>query len=351
MEKLKVAVLFGGCSSEYSVSLVSGTSVLRNLDKEKYDISMIGITKDGDFYLYNGEVSEIEKDNWCHENTCSRITFSTNRSDHGFINLDTNTLVKIDIAFPVLHGRNGEDGRLQGLFELAGIPYVGCDMSASLICMDKYLAHELVALKNIIVPKAYTFHSYEATETIHETIKDLPYPMFVKPLKAGSSYGISKVNNVLELDNAIKLAFKYDKTIIIEENIDGFEVGCAIMGNGSDLIIGEVDEIDLHADFYNFEEKYTAKSSKIILPARLSEEEKEKIKTTALTIYKALGCKGVARVDMFYTKDKKIVFNEVNTMPGFTSHSRYPSMLKAIGYEFSAVLDNLIKLGVQNDKD
>ncbi len=351
MEKLKVAVLFGGCSSEYSVSLVSGTSVLRNLNKDKYDISMIGITKQGDFYLYNGELDAIEKDDWQHDDKCQKITFSTNRSDHGFIIIDTNTLVKIDIAFPVLHGRNGEDGRLQGLFELAGIPFVGCDMSASLICMDKYLAHELAALKGITVPKAYTFSNYEKKEDIKEKLKDLPYPMFVKPLKAGSSYGISKVNNEDELDKAIDFAFKYDQKIIIEENIDGFEVGCAIMGNGNDLIIGEVDEIEIHTDFYNFEEKYTALSSKIILPARLSDTEKENIKKTALTIYKSLGCKGVSRVDMFYTKDKKIVFNEVNTMPGFTSHSRYPSMLKAIGYDFSAVLDNLIQLGVKNEQD
>ena len=351
MEKLKVAVLFGGCSSEYSVSLVSGTSVIRNLNEDKYDISMIGITKDGDFYLYEGSVLEIEKDNWLRPDVTKKITFSTNRSDHGFIIIDTNTLVKVDVAFPVLHGRNGEDGRLQGLFELAGIPYVGCDMAASHICMDKYLAHVLAEVNGILVPKSFIFYNYDTKEKIRNDIKELSYPIYVKPLKAGSSYGISKVNKEEDLEKAIDFAFQYDNTIIIEENIDGFEVGCAIMGIENELTTGEVDEIELQTDFYDYEEKYTAKTSKIILPARLSDEERKRIKETAIKIYKALGCKGVSRVDMFYTKDKKIVFNEVNTMPGFTSHSRYPSMLKAVGYDFNEVLDKLISLVDLNAKD
>lgn len=346
MGKIKVACLFGGCSSEYSVSLVSASSVIRNIDTMKYDVIMIGITKEGDFYLYNGNIDDIESDKWFNKETCKKITFSCNRSDHGFIIEENNELVKIDIAFPILHGRNGEDGRLQGLFELAKIPFVGCNMSSSLICMDKYIAHTLVESNGILVPKSYLFTKYDKKENIKEKVKDLKYPIFVKPLKAGSSFGITKVLDSDSLDKAISYAFTFDSSIIIEEGIEGFEVGCAILGN-NELIIGEVDEISLQDGFFDYEEKYTLKTSKIILPAEVSFEEREKIKEVALKIYKILGCSGFARVDMFYTKDKKIVFNEVNTIPGCTSHSRYPSMLKEVGYEFKDVIDRLIELGLE----
>lgn len=344
MNKIKVACLFGGCSSEYDVSLVSATSVIRNLNKEKYDVTLIGITKEGDFYLYDGDIDRIEIDEWFDLDDVKKITFSTNRSDHGFILLDKNELHKVDIVLPILHGKNGEDGTLQGLLELTGIPYIGCNMTSSAICMDKFLAHELVRLNGIRVPKTYLFDTKE--DNILEKIKDLDYPIFVKPLKAGSSFGITKVMEESELKNAIALAFAYDDKIIIEEGIDGFEVGCAILGN-KDLKIGEVDEIELEDGFFDYEEKYTLKTSAIHLPARISKEERERIKGLALKIYQILGCTGFARVDMFYTKNKEIVFNEVNTIPGCTSHSRYPSMLKEIGYEFSDIIDEWIRLGLE----
>lgn len=346
MSKIRVACLFGGCSSEYDVSLVSASSVIRNISQEKYEVIMIGITREGDFYLYNGNVDDIEKNNWFNDKTCKKITFSNNKSDHGFIILETNKLIRIDIAFPILHGKNGEDGRLQGLLELAEIPIVGCGMTSSAICMDKYIAHKLVESNGILVPKSYLFTKYDNKNEIKERIINLKYPIFVKPLKAGSSFGITKVLDINQLDRAIDYAFSYDDSIIIEEGIDGFEVGCAILGN-NELIIGEVDEIELQDGFFDYEEKYTLKTSKIILPAELPELEREKIKNTALKIYKILGCKGFSRVDMFYTKDNKIVFNEVNTIPGCTSHSRYPSMLKQIGYNFEDVIDKWITLGLE----
>lgn len=347
MKKLKVACLFGGCSSEYEVSLVSATSVIKSINQNKYDVIMIGITKEGDFYKYEGPVDAIETDHWFNPNVCQKISFSTNRSDHGFIILENAELVNIDIVFPILHGKNGEDGRLQGLLELAGIPYVGCDMISSAICMDKFICHELVKKEGILVPKSYLFKKYEKESIIIEkVIRNLKFPVFVKPLKAGSSFGITKVNEQRDLEEAIIFAFSYDDNILIEEAIDGFEVGCAILGNNQ-LVIGEVDEIELKDGFFDYEEKYNLKTSQIHLPARLEKEERERIKETALTIYKILGCEGFSRVDMFYTKDKKIVFNEVNTIPGCTSHSRYPSMLKEIGYQFTDVIDQLINLGLE----
>lgn len=344
MNKIKVACLFGGCSSEYEVSLVSATSVIRNIDLEKYEPYFIGITREGDFYWYTGDINRIEIDEWFDLDVVRRITFSTNRSDHGFIVLDTNELYKVDIVLPILHGKNGEDGTIQGLLELAGIPYVGCNMTSSAICMDKFIAHELVRLHNIKVPKSYLFDKDDIK--IKEKVKDLNYPIFVKPLKAGSSFGITKVTGKQELDSAIALAFTYDNKIIIEEGINGFEVGCAVLGN-KELIVGEVDEIELESGFFDYEEKYTLKTSMIHLPARISVEERKKIKEIALQIYQILGCSGFARVDLFYTDKKEIIFNEVNTIPGCTSHSRYPSMLKEIGYEFQDVIEEWIRLGLE----
>lgn len=348
MKKIKLACLFGGCSSEYDVSLASATSVIKNINLEKYELILIGITKEGNFYLYNGNVDSILNDQWFNEKLCERITFSTNRSDHGFISLDSNEIIRIDIAFPILHGRNGEDGRLQGLFELSGIPYVGCDMISSAICMDKYLAHEMVKKENILVPRSYLFSLEDTKEFIMDSIQNLNYPLFIKPLKAGSSFGVSKVIDKDNLAQAIDLAFSYDSKILIEEGITGFEVGCAVLGNNK-LVVGEVDEIELQDGFFDYEEKYNLKTSKIILPARLTIEERERIKAVAMSIYKILGCSGFARVDMFYTPDKKIFFNEVNTIPGFTSHSRYPSMLKEIGYSFEDIIDKLIDLGLEKN--
>ncbi len=348
MKKIKVNVIFGGCSSEYNISLISASSVIRNIAPEKYDLILVGVTKKGDFYLYNGDINNIENDTWFDEKTCQKITYSTNRSDHGFINLETNEVTHIDIAFPIMHGRNGEDGRLQGLFELASIPYIGCDMLSSSLCMNKYLAHLLVGMNDICVPKSYLFKKNECTLThIKETIKDLPYPIFVKPLRAGSSYGISCVRNESELEPAIKEALKYDTLVTIEEGIDGFEVGCAILGN-EDAIVGEVDEIDIANGFFDYDQKYTSSVSKSVLPARLDIKTREKIKDTALKIYDILGCKDYARIDMFYTKDGKIVFNEVNNIPGFTTHSRFPSMLNAVGYNFKDIVDKLIEMEVKN---
>ena len=342
--KKTVAILFGGCSSEYDVSLVSATSVIKNIKKDKYNLLMIGITRDGGLYLYNGDVNNIEKDEWLNEKDTKRITISTNRSDHGIIVLETNEIIQIDVAFPVLHGQNGEDGRLQGLLEFAGIKYVGCDMTSSAICMDKYLAHEIVSSNGYLSPISYLFNEKDSYEMIENKIRNLHFPLFVKPLKAGSSFGITKIKTISKLKEALKEAFRYDNKVIIEENVDGFEVGCAVLGTDK-LIIGEVDEIELEDGFFDYFEKYNLKTSKIHLPARISIEERERIKDTALDIYKILGCSDFARVDMFYTKDKKLVFNEVNTIPGCTSHSRYPSMLKEIGIPFEEVIDRLIELG------
>lgn len=345
--KKKIAVLFGGCSSEYEISLSSATSVIENLNPEKYEIIMVGITKDGDFYLYDGPVSKIADNTWFTSEFTKNVTFTTNRSNPGLYCFETNELIKVDLVFPILHGRNGEDGRLQGLLELTNMKYVGCDMLSSAICMDKYLAHVLASANGVLVPKTYLFTKHDSLEDIKTKITALKYPLFVKPVNAGSSLGITKITSSSELDSALKEAFIYDSKIVIEENVEGFEVGCAIMGN-NDLQIGEVDEVEIASGFLDFTEKYKNRTGEIHLPARLSIEERSEIKKAGLKIYEALGCRGYSRVDMFYTPDKKIIFNEVNSIPGFTSHSRFPKMLEEAGISFSEVLDTVINLSLED---
>ena len=347
MKKKVIAVLFGGNSSEYEVSLQSASSVLENINREKYEVVPIGITRQGDWFHYKGEIDKIKDNIWSEDtdNLCP-VVVSQNPALGGIIELGQteNKVIKLDLVFPVLHGKNGEDGTVQGVFELANIPVVGCGTLSSALCMDKDMAHKLVCAAGISVPKSVTIEQSMMAE-LNKWTKDLRYPLFVKPVRAGSSFGITKIYKRDDLDVAVKLAFQHDEKVIIEENIEGFEVGCAILGK-EELIVGRVDEIELTEGFFDYTEKYTLKSSKIHMPARIDAQSEERVQETAIEIYRTLGCSGFARVDMFYTPSGEIVFNEVNTIPGFTSHSRYPNMMKGIGISFAEMLDKLIGLYV-----
>ena len=348
MQKKTIAIIFGGNSTEYWVSLQSASSVFENINKEKYDVVPIGITRDGDWYHYTGETEKIAEDTWSedHENL-HPVAVSQNRSVKGFIEFtaEGSRIIRVDLVFPVLHGKNGEDGTLQGLFELAGIPVVGCDTLSSALCMDKDRIHKLVCLAGIAVPKSVTFRSSGKMAALQRIEKELSYPVFVKPVRAGSSFGITKVARQQELDAAIQLAFEHDAEVIVEESVDGFEVGCAVLGT-DEPIVGRVDEIEVPGGFFDYKEKYTQKASKIHMPARIDPETEKRIQDAAISIFKTAGCSGFARVDMFYTPSGEIVFNEVNTIPGLTSHSRYPNMMKGIGLSFVDMLDKLIGLYV-----
>ncbi len=346
MDKKVIAVIFGGCSPEYEVSLQSAFSVLENIDKDKYEVIHIGITKNGDWYRYFGDIEKIGNNTWFENPEEIRaVGFSQSRTDGGFLELSggSYSLVKVDLVFPVLHGRNGEDGTVQGMIELSGIPVAGCNTLSSALCMDKERAHRLASSFGVSVPKSLSFDTYSRDKVVQKVSKDLKFPVFVKPVRAGSSFGITKVSDESKLESAITLAFDYDSNITVEEAVEGFEVGCAVMGI-SDLTIGRVDEIELSDGFFDYEEKYTLKSSKIHMPARIDAATEKRIQETAAVIYRALGCSGFARVDMFLTPSGEIVFNEVNTIPGFTSHSRYPNMMKGIGLSFAEMLDRLIGL-------
>ena len=346
--KKTIAVLFGGCSTEYEVSLQSASAVIQGIDAQKYDILMLGITRDGAWYKYGGPVQNVQDNSWKHHPSCERAVISPDRPTHGLLVLKDGGAVslKIDAAFPVLHGKNGEDGTVQGLLELAGLPCVGCGTLSSAICMDKDIAHRLVRGVGITTPRSAVVTASMDEDEIAEAAKALMYPVFVKPANAGSSFGISRVMELPQLYQAVKAAFEHDRKVVIEQAVAGFEVGCAILGDDK-LIVGEVDEIELQDGFFDYTEKYTLKTSQIHMPARISPDTAARIKQTAIIIYRALGCGGFARVDMFLTPQGDIIFNEVNTIPGFTAHSRYPGMLKGIGMSFSDIVNTLIGQAVQ----
>lgn len=343
----RIAILFGGASSEYEVSLQSSYAVITHMDREKYEILPIGIARDGCWYLYRGELSNIPGDNWMGENVCVPVVVSPDKSLHGILLLKEDGVerVSLDGAMPILHGKNGEDGTVQGVLELADIPVIGCDTMSSAICMDKETAHRLAKECGVKVPRAYTITevSCRNTQQIEEYGEELGYPLFVKPLRAGSSFGITKVDGKESLQDAVEHAFAYDSHVILEQMIAGFEVGCAVLGN-EQLTVGEVDEIELSDGFFDYTEKYTLKSSMIHVPARISKEKAEEVKDAAVRIYRGLGCRYFARVDMFLTPEGELYFNEVNTIPGFTAHSRYPNMMKAAGISFEEILSRLLEM-------
>lgn len=348
MKKKKIAVIFGGNSTEYEVSLQSASSVLEHINRDRFDVVAIGITRDGSWYHYTGRTENVSDNTWCEDRgSLHPVVVSQNPDVKGFLELEGGRfhIIEIDLAFIVLHGKNGEDGTVQGLFELAGIPVVGCNSLSSALCMDKDRAHKLASLAGISVPLSVTFNRFHKEEALQKIADHFSYPIFVKPVRAGSSLGITKVHEKESLDAAIELAFSHDTEVIVEETIPGFEVGCAVLGI-DELTVGRVDEIETPDGFFDFTEKYTQEASTIYMPARIDAQAEKRIQEAAITVYKALGCSGFARVDLFYTPDGEIVFNEVNTIPGFTSHSRYPNMMKGIGLPFGKMLDKLIGLYV-----
>ncbi len=344
--KLKIAVLFGGCSPEYGVSLESAYAVVSHMDRSRYQPVLVGITPGGEWFYFTGDVERIASDTWCNTRDCAPVAVSPGRRERALLVLRESGVEKvpIDVAFPILHGKNGEDGTVQGLFALADIPLVGCGVLASALCMDKNRAHKLAQAAGVAVPASFVLDRGAASEAFSRAER-LGYPLFVKPVRAGSSYGITRVTKREQLAAAVELALTYDDQVILEESVSGFEAGCAVLGNAA-LTVGELDEIELAGDFFDFTEKYTLKTSAIHVPARIPAETARAVKEAAKTIYRALDCQGFARVDFFLTGDGRIVFNEVNTIPGFTAHSRYPSMMRAAGMSFAEVISSVIELAV-----
>lgn len=342
MYKINVAVLFGGCSEEHTVSIKSAMELAANIDTEKYQLFYIGITKTGVWKLCEKPCLDWER---YAEYT---VVFSPGRNTHGLLiqKKDGYEPQSVDVVFPMIHGKFGEDGSIQGLLELSGIPYVGCDIQSSVICMDKSLAYTVVKNAGIEVPDFQIIQNSDNLET-----EKFIFPLFVKPARSGSSFGVNKVDKAEDLCAAINEAKQYDRKVLIEQAVSGSEVGCAVLGTGTDLIVGEIDQIRLKHGFFKIHQEAQpekgSENATIQVPADLSAEVRKRIQETAKKIYQTLGCRGLARIDLFLREDGQIVLNEVNTMPGFTSYSRYPRMMTAAGFPLSEIIDRLIELALR----
>ena len=345
MSQLNVAVLFGGRSPEHEVSLQSAASVLRNLDRKRFCPLPVGISKAGDWFLFSGNEDAIADGSWLSLPECEPCVLLPNRSARSLLVHAPagDKRIPIHAVFPVLHGSNGEDGTVQGLVELAGLPLVGCGTLSSALCMDKHRAHQLASLAGVAVPRGRVVDARTPREEVLRFAREIGYPLFVKPVRAGSSFGIARVEGPEGVPDALQLALRYDREALLEEAIPGFEVGCAIVGRGADLCLGEVDEVELASGFFDYEEKYTLKTSALHVPARLAPADAARVREAAVAVYRALDCAGFARVDLFFTPEGRVVFNEVNTIPGFTEHSRFPGMLRAAGYGFSEILTRMVE--------
>ncbi|HEX6359168.1 D-alanine--(R)-lactate ligase [Actinophytocola sp.] len=338
---MKIGIIFGGSSEEHPVSVKSAQEVARHLDTEKYEPFWIGITESGAWKLCDGPDADWENGD------CRPAVLSPDSSVRGLLVLEDGKYeaIGLDLVLPVLHGKLGEDGAIQGLLELSGIPYVGCDVQSSALCMDKSLTYLVVRSAGVATPNFWTVTANENPDP-----DQLTYPVFVKPARSGSSFGVTKVSRAEELRGAVETARQYDSKVLIEEAVAGSEVGCAILGNDLDLIAGEADQITLSHGFFRIhqedEPESGSENSTITVPADISSESRSLVQETAKVIYRALGCTGLARVDMFLKEDGTVVLNEVNTLPGLTSYSRYPRMMAAAGLPLGEVIDRIVSLAL-----
>lgn len=350
---MKLLILFGGISSEHEVSCVSAASIIRNVDREKYEVIAIGITKEGAWHLIeNINPDEIESGAWKNANN-AKAMIVPDRTVHGIavMRADKTELIKIDCCFPVLHGIGGEDGTMQGLLELAGIPYVGCSVAASANGMDKSLTKVVVDTSGVR-QAAYALaikHEYQKDKAgiMEKAMQKLKnFPVFIKPCSSGSSVGVHKATDMQSLEQGLDEAFNWDNKVLIEEFIKGREVEVAVMGN-LEPVASIAGEIAPTQEFYTYDAKYKDDSSALYIPARISDKAMAELRENAVTVYTAMGCRGLSRVDFFCTDTEEIIFNEINTIPGFTSISMYPKLFGHGGIAYSELINKLISLALE----
>lgn len=356
MSKLNIGIICGGNSSEHKISLSSAETISKFISGEKYNVYYIGITKSGKWYLLGNREYISDDSDWETNPNNKPAVISPDAGTKGIIIQNKNeiTTIKLDAVIPVLHGKNGEDGSVQGLLQLSGIPVVGCDMTSSAACMDKVITNTMLSFNKIEKAKFHWFTKYDFEKNPEKCVEETEltlkkYPMFVKPSKAGSSVGISKAKNKDELIKAIKIAAKEDEKILIEEAIEGKEVECAVLGN-DELIASVVGEISPSGDFYDYDSKYVSGDSGLHIPARIDEKTAKEIQKIAKKAFKIMGCKGLSRVDFFVENEtNRILLNEINTFPGFTEISMYPKLIEKSGYPLPKLIDKLIELAIKKE--
>ncbi len=342
MDKKSVLIIFGGNSTEHEISCKSVMNFIKNIPDNKYEKHLVGIKKNGDWVYYSADTSLILQLKWADEPSNISCMLCPGK---GLVLLDNeNTTIKIDTIIPVLHGKNGEDGTIQGLFELCSIPYVGCGVVSSGVSMDKAYTKIIVdSLKTIPQANYVLVKEGDGGAYIENAEKTLAYPMFVKPCKSGSSQGVSKAENQTELINAVNLALKHDSKVLIEETIKGRELECAVLEKNGKIVCSNAGEAVAGDVFYSYEAKYNNADSKTVLNPDIPEGVNEKVREYAEAIFKALGCNGLSRVDFFMEENGNVIFNEINTLPGFTKISMYPMMMEAIGYPIEKLMEELIE--------
>lgn len=341
MSRLRVAVVFGGSSEEHAVSVKSAQEVAKSIDLERYEPLYVGITRGGAWKLCTDPGADLEGPG------CRPVLLSPDRRVHGLLLVEEGRCaeVRVDVVLPVLHGRFGEDGAVQGLLELSGIPYVGCDVQTSALCMDKSLAYLVARDAGVETPRFVTVTAGELPDPDR-----CSYPVFVKPARSGSSFGVTRVDGREGLIGALRTARRFDSKVLIEEAVVGSEVGCAIIGNGAELTAGQPDRISLSHGFFRIhqedEPELGSENATFVVPADIPAAARERVQQVAKVLYRALGCRGLARVDLFWRDDGIVVLNEVNTLPGLTSYSRFPRMMAASGISLSDVIDRVVSLAL-----
>lgn len=341
----KIALIFGGVSSEYEISLKSAAGVLKTLTDLGHQVYKIGITAAGDWLLTEGNADDLQQDTWQDASLCQEVL--PNFNGQGFWLKASKTYLKPDVLLPILHGGSGENGSIQGLFQLMELPYAGCGVASSAICMNKFLLHQFAETIGIQSAPTILLHSISNLQRVEKFIKEQGFPIFVKPNEAGSSKGITKVTESQQLSVALREAFEYSSQVILQKAIVGTEIGCGLLGN-HELVVGACDEISLTGHFFDYLEKYQLITAEIKVPAKISAAASAEIQNKAEKLYRLLGCRGLARIDFFLTENGEILLNEVNTLPGFTPHSRYPAMLAAVGVSYSQILEKLISLAEES---
>ena len=355
MSKLNVALIFGGKSGEHEVSLMSASSVYKYIDKDKYNVMTIGITKEGRWLYCEGNEENIKNGEWVNlakKNVEINLVPCGNK-EVGIL-FEDGKVEKIDILFPVLHGPYGEDGTIQGLFEISQIPYIGCGVLASSVGMDKLICKKVfteIGLPQVNYTDTNKWQFINDSEgELNKIESKLNYPIFVKPANLGSSVGISKATNRKELLEGINEALRYDSRIVLEQGIDAREIEVAVLGN-NEVKASIAGEIKPAKDFYDYNDKYLDGASTYDIPAKISEEDMNYIREKAIQAFKGIDGKGLSRVDFFKDKNSGEIFiNEINTLPGFTNISMYPKMWEATGLEYTKLIDELIKLAIDSKK-
>lgn len=339
---MNIALFFGGKSVEHEVSLQSAKFIFKNIDRSQHQVILIGITKQNQFKHFIGSIDQI--DDWQNHTSDNQVVLLSGEQPAGLYH-DRQLVTQFELAFPVLHGSFGEDGKLQGLFEMIGLPYVGCGVLASAVAMDKDIAKQVFHYNHIPTLAHQVFYKWQSLD---EIISQITLPCFIKPTNLGSSVGISKINNQNELQSGLKLAFQYDKKIMIEPAIEARELEVSVLGGQDTLQTSTVGEIIPDREFYDYDSKYSDSQSKLLIPAILEQSDIERLQRLAKTAFQAIDGHGLARIDFFQDKQTgQFYLNEINTMPGFTAISMYPKLWQASGLAAKTLVKKLIELAIK----